>query len=253
MGKMNIKKKLLSRPIKLIFLIVILVLSLSIFCQLTPKLLGDAIAKKALVAISSNGNKTIEHITVKFSNSIFESWHDSANNIWRSEYKDVNGNTDNITIVKGNQATQLSPKEKNVSVTTLSDELAKENEDLYNKPQFDLLKIDLNQEGWKRLANQKINNSSVYVIEHKLDQALDKKVDGKIEKFPGILRLYIDPSTFLIVKQEKMDLNKTVVESNDWSYEMVFSNENLFNTDIPDGYKVQHVNQPSEYKKDIQK
>lgn len=250
---MNVKKKLLSRPVKLSFFIVLLAFVSFYFLSAQPQLSGDVIVKRALTVISPNSDKTIEHVTIKFSNSIFESWHDSVNNIWRSEYKDIDGNTDNVTIIKGNQVTQLAPKEKIVSVTTLSSELTKENEYLYNKPQFDLLKVELNQEGWKRLANQKINDSTVYVIEHELDQAFDKKVDDKIEKVPGILRLYIDTNTSLIVKQEKIDLNKTIVESDSSSYEMISPSENLFNTDIPEGYKIQRVSQSGEYKKDNQK
>ena len=250
---MNVKKKLLSRPVKLIFLIVIIVFASFYFLSAQPQLSGDVIVKRVLTAISPDGDKTIEHVTIKFSNSIFESWHDPLNNIWRSEYKDAQGNTDNVTIIKGNQVTQLASKEKIVSVTTLSDELAKENEYLYNKPQFDLLKVDLNQEGWKRLANQKINDSTVYVIEHELDQALDKKVGDKIEKIPGILRLYVDTNTSLIVKQEKIDLNKNVVESDSRSYEVISPSENLFNINIPEGYRVQHVSQLNEYKNDNQK
>lgn len=91
------------------------------------------------------------------------------------------------------------------------------------------------------------------MIEHELDQAFDKKVDDKIEKVPGILRLYIDTNTSLIVKQEKIDLNKTIVESDSSSYEIISPSENLFNTDIPEGYKIQRVSQSGEYKKDNQK
>lgn len=248
---MNIKNLLLSKPAKLSFFIVFLVFASFYFLSNQPQLSGDVIVKRALAAISSNSDKTIEHVTIKFSNSIFESWHDPINNIWRSEYKDAQGNTDNITIVRGNQVTQLAPKEKTVSITTLSDELAKENEYLYNNLQFDFLKVSLNQDGWKRLSNQKINDSTVYVIEHEVDQVFEKKVNDKIEKVPGILRLYIDSNTSLIVKQEKIDLiTKSVVESDSRSYEMISPSENIFKTDIPEGYKIQHVNQPNEYGKD---
>lgn len=251
MKTINIKKSILFKYVVFGLLIVFLALGSFCFLSKNSQITGDTIVKQVLATVSPSSDKNIEHVTKKFSNSIFESWHDPINNIWRSEYKDSEGNTDNVTIVKDNQVTQIAPKEKIVSITTLSDELVKENKYLYNKSQFDFLKLGLNQEGWNRLEDQNFNDSIVYVIERELPQVFENKINDKVVKVPGILRLYIDSNTSLIVKEEKLDsTTKAVVESDSSSYEIISPDKNLFDTNIPEGYKVQYVSQPNEHGKD---
>ncbi len=209
-------------------------------------LTASFIVQRANAALSDE-EKTIEHVKMIMSTSVFESWHDPVNNLWRTESKDLKGNIQNITIIRGSTVTQLVPLEKKASVTVLSSEIMELNKPLNNVKQFDLLKNNLSSGDWSRLPNAVVRGSQVYVIERTVADAIEKVVEGRTVKVDGLFRLYVDPVSFLTVKEdlyEKTAKGNILVDSNEREYNLVSLTESpeLFIVEIPSDYVITTLN-----------
>jgi hypothetical protein len=213
---------------------------------------GDVIARKALAAVSPTNDKTIEYVKIRMPDGIFESWHDPVANLWRSQSSDLQGVVSNVTIVSGDRVLQLSPKERSASVTTLSADIVAQNAKLNDEPQLNSLQAELSAEGWDQTREQKLGGRRVYVIERNVDASLETQIDGEVVLMPSLLRYYVDVTSFVIVKEERVDLaSGEIVSSNEREYGLVASDQGswLFDMTVPAEYTVQNVNQPNTYDK----
>ncbi len=192
---------------------------------------GNPIAQKAYAALADKDN-TIERVKIIMQDSTLETWHDPATGYSRSESKDLQGNIQNITIVKGDTVVHLAPAEKKASITHLSPRIVKMNEYLYYSKQFDLIKVDLNSADWTRLPDATIHGTKTYVIEHLAKGTIDSRV---------VMRLYLDQNSLMPIRDELYsEDHKKLLNSDDREYKLVSSAEepSLFDTTIPQGYSV---------------